>query len=216
MNLEDFLVGRKVLAKTHSKINGDIEVIREFAWGTYIQVGGLTQSGGVLESVWSASLKYIAGKPDYHPRNLLVIGLGGGTLPKLAKGFWPKIEITGVDIDPIMIDLGKKYLNLDKYKVNTIIADGQDYIQKMIKTKKKFDLICIDTYVGSSYPKKFESQEFINSTKKIVSKKGYIIFNRLYYGEKKENANRFEKMLLKNFSQVVRIYPKANVMFVCK
>jgi spermidine synthase len=215
MNLEDFLAGRKVLTTTHSKVNGKIEVINEFAWGTYIQVGGLTQSGGVVEKVWSASIKYIVGKPEFSPKNLLVIGLAGGSIPKLAKKYWPKIKITGVDIDPVMIELGQKYLSLDKYGVKAIVGDGEKVVQKEVRNKNKFDLICIDTYVGSSYPKKFESQKFINNLKKIVSPKGYIIFNRLYYGEKKEIANKFEKLLVKNFSQVVRIYPQANVMFVC-
>ena len=54
-----FNLGTKVLAKYESPINGKVEVIKSIAWGTYVQVGGLTQSGGVVYDVWKTTLKKI-------------------------------------------------------------------------------------------------------------------------------------------------------------
>ena len=47
----DFLIGTKVLEERHSKFNGDIKVVRRLGFGTYIQVEGVTQSGGVVYEV---------------------------------------------------------------------------------------------------------------------------------------------------------------------
>ena len=45
---KDLFSGPKVLEKKKSKINGEIKVVKTLGLGTYIQVNGLTQSGGVV------------------------------------------------------------------------------------------------------------------------------------------------------------------------
>ena len=48
--------------------------------GIYIQANGLTQSGGIVESIWKSTLRQIKAKDI---NSILILGLGGGTLAKL-------------------------------------------------------------------------------------------------------------------------------------
>ena len=73
----------------------------------------------------------------------------------------------------------------------------------------------MDTYVGDEFPRKFESEEFLKLVKKLLSQRGIVIFNRLYYGEKRKEAVKMLKKLEKVFPGVEAVYPEANVMFVC-
>mgnify|MGYP001601230053 FL=1 len=197
------MLGTKVLEERESKNNGHLKVVKTFGMGTYIQAGGLTQSGGIVESIWKSTLKQIRNKNE-EIRDILILGLGGGTLAKLLRKKYPNAKITGIEIDPIMIELGKKYLDLDKYNIDIKIQDAFKFLEK---NTKKYDLIIVDTYLGD----------------KVVEIAGFnpavartIIFNRLYYGDKRPDTVRFGNNLEKIFKKVTWFYPEANLMFICR
>ena len=210
----DFLAGTKILAEVTSPINGEIKVVKTLAFGTYIQVEGLTQSGGVMYSVWNTVLKKVKKETDI-VGNALILGLGGGDAARLINKYWPEAKITGIEIDPEMVKLGQKYLGLDKSEVSIKIQDARNFVKSQVKAKKKYDLILIDVYVGYEVPKKFTEKEFIKQVLKLTNKDGLAIFNRLYFGDKRKLAEIFHRELIKVFKKVRPIYPEANVMYLC-
>ena len=197
------MLGTKILEERKSRYNGNVKVLRSLGFGTYIQVNNLTQSGGVVESIWRETLKNLKTKKL---KNCLILGLGGGTVAKLIRKYWPESEITGVEIDPMMIELGKKYLGLNNTKV--IIQDAYEFIKK---NKEKYDLVIVDLYIGDEFPEKFEKEEFLNK----LTKNELVIFNRLYFAEKRKEAVKFGNKLEKIFPKVDWFYPQANLMFFC-
>jgi spermidine synthase len=208
----EFPFGTKVLEEVKSSINGKISVIRSLGFGTYIQVEGLTQSGGIVRDVWRTALKKVK-KQFPSVKSCLILGLGGGSAAGLVKKYWPEAKITGVDIDPTMVSLGEKYLKLEGVDVE--IADAYDFAEKAAKKRDKYDLVLIDTYVGDKYPEKFESQEFILLVNRLLAKRAIAIFNRLYYDEKRPQAVKFGAKLEKVFPSVECLYPQANLMLIC-
>lgn len=80
------------------------------------------------------------------PRNVLIIGAGGGNDVAAAVRVGESLHneeltIDAVEIDPTIIEIGKKYHNEDPYSqrnVNAIVDDGRAFMQK---TAKKYDLI---------------------------------------------------------------------------
>lgn len=201
------MFGIKVLEERHSKYNKDIKVIKSLGFGTYIQVNGLTQSGGVVESIWKSTLKKINNKDI---KNCLILGLGGGTVANLIRKKYPNIKIVGVEIDPLMVELGNIYLGLKKSKVDIKIQDAFKL------TKGIFDLIIVDIYCGNKFPKKFESEKFLSNIKNNLSNYGLVIFNRLFFKNNKKEVLVFEKKLKENFRKVDYFYPQANLMFICR
>ena len=214
----DFLTGSWTVDEVESKVSGKITVIKSFAFGTYLSAGNLTQSGGVVYDVWRSTLKKVKGKRQ-EIKDCLILGLGGGSAAKLVRKFWTEAKITGVDLDPVMIDLGKKYLGLDKLGVDIKIGDAVDFVKKShiqnSKSKLKYDLILVDLYVGDEFPEKFETEVFLKLILKPLTDGGIVVFNRLYYGEKRAEAMRFLKTLEKVYKKVDVVYPEANIMFVC-
>lgn len=204
------MFGTKILEERSSKFNKNIRVVRSLGFGNYIQVNGLTQSGGVVEQIWKSTLKKIDNISKAWPNknlvnNILVLGLGGGTLAKLLRKKYPNAKITGVEIDEVMIELGKKYLDLGKYNVDIKIEDAKTF------QLKKYDLVIVDMYTGDNFPKEFESELFL----KKLSKFPIVIINRLYYGDKRPDTVRFGNKLEKVFKNVFWHYPVANLMFIC-
>jgi spermidine synthase len=202
------MLGTKVLEERKSKFNGNLRVVKSFGLGTYIQANGLTQSGGIVETFWKQTLKKVKSKNE-EVKNCLILGLGGGTVAKLIRKSWPEAKITGVDIDPVIVELGEKYLGLNRKEIKIEIGDAL-LVSKRLKNKK-FDLVVVDLYNGDEFPKKFEDEKFLRS----LTKNKLVIFNRLYYKEKKIKALEFGKKLQKFFGKVEYFYPISNLMFVC-
>lgn len=201
------MIGTRILEERKSNFNGNLRVVKSFGLGTYIQANGLTQSGGVVESIWKSTLKRIAYREKRIVKNCLILGLGGGTVAKLIRKLWPDVKITGVEIDPVMVELGKKYLELDKSDVDIKIADASN----SALYAKRYDLVVVDLYQGDKFPKKFEDENFLEK----LTRNKLVIFNRLYYGDKRPEAVKFGLKLQKIFKKVEYYYPEANLMLLC-
>ena len=200
------MLGTTILEERESKYNGHLRVLKTWGMRTYIQSDGLTQSGGIVENIWRSTLRQIRNS-NIEIRDILILGLGGGTLAKLLRKKYPNAKMTGVEIDSIIIELGKKYLDLDKYDVDIKIADVNNYSLN----PNLYSLVIVDMYSGDNFPKEFESEEFL----KKLSKFPIVIINRLYYGDKRPDTVRFGNKLEKIFKKVKWHYPEANLMFLC-
>lgn len=205
-------LNNKILKTINSPINGKIEVVKSLAFGTYISIGGLTQSGGIVYEIWKKTLKRIKRK-DIFLNRCLILGLGGGSISKIVNKYWPNSKTTGVEIDKLMVKLGKEYLDLKSVEIK--IEDAYKFCMREVKSKKQYDLIIVDLYIGDEFPEKFENIEFVKTIKKLLSENGVVIFNRLYYDRKRKEALSFAKMLQENFKNVEYFYPEPNLMLIC-
>jgi hypothetical protein len=84
MSIFSNLLGIKVLEERESKFNGHLKVSRSLGFGIYIQAEELTQSGGIVETIWKQTIRKIKSQKS-KVRNCLILGLGGGTVAKLGQ-----------------------------------------------------------------------------------------------------------------------------------
>ena len=196
---------QQLLEEIDSQFNGPIQVV-EFFKQRKIIAGGLIQSGGILTNIWNKGLKKIKSK-KLKIQNVLILGLGGGTAARLIVEKWPKVKITGIEIDPVMIKLGRKYFGLDKISQLKIIqAEASEWLLKC--QLKKFDLILVDLYQGEKICSKIEEKFFLDNLRKKLADKGIVIFNCLFYAQHQQAAKNFIKKLEEFFNKIelVRIW----------
>ena len=208
------MLGTTILEERKSKFNGNIRVLETWGMGTYIQAEGLTQSGGIVEEIWKSTLKKISHQP-LTINNCLILGFGGGTVAKLIRKQWPNAKIAGVDIDPVIVELGKKYLGLDETEVIIKITDAANLPNFPNHPNQKYDLVIVDLYNGDKFPAKFATENYIHLVRSLLARSGVVIFNRLRYKNKKEEAENFGRKLQKHFKKVEYYYPPANLMLIC-
>ena len=199
----------KLVSAYKSNFNGLIKVYTQF--NKYIiTIDNLTQSGGLLIPIWRKGLKIAATQYKLSPTRSLILGLGGGTSAILINKLWPKTKILGIEIDPIMVKLAKKYFNLDSIKNLSIkITDAKTF------NKGKYDLILVDTYQGKTYPDFAKSQSFFMHLKDMISPKGLIIFNRLNWGNNLQDINAQIKNLQKVFPKTKSHKILSNTLVYC-
>jgi len=177
----------------HSDHNGEIRLERFFNQ-FQLTVDGLLESGVVMVRVWRDSLARLLPK-NFKPKNILMLGVAGGSAVKWLSQKWPKAQITGVEIDPVMIDIGKKYFELDKIpNFKLVNADAIKYIKN---SQSRWDLILADCYKGYAVPAAFNDIKFL---KKCVSLTDNFLINRLYWSEHIAPTDEFERKIRKHFS----------------
>lgn len=202
----------QILEEMESSFNGRIQIVKTLE-GTRLMAGGISQSGWLVEKVWNTALGRIK-KDRPEIKRVVVLGLGGGSAAKLINKYWPTAAITGVDIDPIMVELGKKYLGLRGVNnLKTIIEDAEGWIDK-IKGRKLFDLVLVDIYKGARVPERFTTSGFIKKVSGILEHGGIGAFNHLYSSIEKEDGDALGRRLREIFPVLTTVKPEANIIFI--
>jgi spermidine synthase len=192
-----------VIFETTSPVNGKIQVVEDL-FEKRLVVGGLTQSGGQVERLWKKALSATSFQLSVINR-VLILGLGAGTLAKLVSQKWPRAKITGIEIDPKIIKLGKKYFALDKIpNLQITISDAAEFVSSCTLTPKPYTLVFLDLYISDQFPSQCETEKFLKNLTNLLAPGGLVAFNRLFYKEHKEKAEVFLNKLRGIFETVRR------------
>ncbi|KAM6165623.1 eEF1A lysine and N-terminal methyltransferase isoform 3-T3 [Erethizon dorsatum] len=120
------------------------------------------------------------------PLALLVVGLGGGSLPLFVHDHFPKSRVDAVEIDPCMLEVATQWFGFfqsDRMRVH--IADGLDYVTSLAggEARTHYDVIMFDvdskdpTLGMSCPPPAFVEQLFLQKVKSILTDEGVFILN---------------------------------------
>ncbi|MFC1495161.1 spermidine synthase [Thermodesulfobacteriota bacterium] len=116
------------------------------------------------------------------PDSILIIGLGGGAIPRAFNRYFPETKIDVVDIDPDVLDVAEKYFLFKAGKnINTHISDGRIFVEDIINRNLpvKYDMIILDAFDSSSIPGHLLSKEFLELIAQIMNPEGVIAANVL-------------------------------------
>ncbi|HLG70766.1 MAG TPA: fused MFS/spermidine synthase, partial [Chloroflexota bacterium] len=84
------------------------------------------------------------------------------------------IPIDGVEIDPKIIDVGRRYFDMSEPNLNAIAQDGRYYITT---TNKKYDIIGIDAYRQPYIPFHLTTKQFFQEVRDHLSPNGVAVIN---------------------------------------
>ncbi|MEA2598948.1 MAG: hypothetical protein QOF01_5417, partial [Thermomicrobiales bacterium] len=107
-------------------------------------------------------------------KDALFIGLAGGTAARQLAAAYDGVEIDGVEIDPEVARLGKKYFALDRPDVNVVIDDGRYFLRR---TDAQYDLIGIDAYRQPYIPFQLTTKEFFQEVADRLRPGGVAVVN---------------------------------------
>jgi spermidine synthase len=114
------------------------------------------------------------GAPSNPLDRALIIGLAGGTAARQLSIAYPGITIDGVEIDPVVADIGKKYFAMDMPNLNVVIEDGRYFLKR---TDQTYDLIAVDAYRQPYIPFQLTTKEFFQEVDDHLPPHGVAIVN---------------------------------------
>lgn len=147
-------------------------------------------------------------KPE--PKSVLIIGLGGGTIPRALHELVPQARIDVVEIDPAVVKVARRYFDLgDNNAMNVIEADGRVQVKRALREQKSYDLIMLDAFDHEYIPEHLLTQEFLKEVKALLAPGGVLAANtfsssRLYDHESTTYASVFPEFFnLKKENRVI-------------
>ena len=115
-------------------------------------------------------------KPD--PQAVLIIGLGGGTIPRALREVLPQARIDVVEIDPAVVKVARRYFDLgDSKSLNVIEADGRVQVKRAVREQQRYDLIMLDAFDHEYIPEHLLTREFLTEVKSLLAPGGVLAAN---------------------------------------
>jgi spermidine synthase len=109
------------------------------------------------------------------PRDVLLIGLAGGTVARQLTAAYGPIPITGIEIDPEINAVAREYFALDELEnVDIVVADGRYALRT---STAAFDLIGVDAYRQPYIPFQLTSREFFQEVSAHLRPGGVAVVN---------------------------------------
>lgn len=151
-------------------------------------------------------------------KNVLILGFGAGDVADmLLKKYRFNCSIIGVEKDPVVIKLTKKYFNIQQFNTITLLNRGAfDFVQSC---EQQFDLIVIDVFVDAKVPKIIDQESFLCHIKRLKANSGIIFFNRPFNDEvsRKQTlaiAERMNQVIGKTSVNKIKSYGFENCVLV--
>ncbi len=108
-------------------------------------------------------------------RRVLVIGNAGGTTARALAAEYPGVSVDGVELDPAITDLARRYMGMDAIpRLRVITGDGRAYLDT---TGARYDLIVVDAYRQTYIPFYLATREFFQLVREHLDPGGAVALN---------------------------------------
>jgi spermidine synthase len=146
-------------------------------------------SYGSLQRILRYGLRNIGYDKILNMEHILLLGVAGGSVIKtLVDEIEYKGKVTGVEIDPDIIQIANEYFNLNQIKQLEIVID--DAFEFVLKTKETYDLIIIDIFEDINMPNFLFERFFSERVCFLLKNHGFVLFNTMILDEAHNVRNR--------------------------
>ncbi len=133
-------------------------------------------------------------------KSVLFLGAAGGTALRQLVGVYPDLEVTGVELDPAVIAVAKRYFGLAGLPRLRLVADDARW--HLSRSTRRYDMIAIDLYVTGHIPFFTTTREFFELVRQRLEPDGLLMMNIL--------AQSHAEQLVGPFVRTVRaVFPSA-------
>ena len=159
-------------------------------------------------------------QPD--PERILIIGLGGGTLPNALRDILPGAVIDTVEIDEAVVRVAKQFFGFAEDKQNRVyVQDARVFGKRAALRGEQYGLIILDAFDGEYIPEHLMTAEFLSEMRGLLSNDGVLVANtfassKLYDYESATYAEAFGEFLnfrLPTSGNRVILVPQARLDF---
>lgn len=164
--------------------DGQFEVI----WEAGTRQLRLNEGQGI-HSIWHPERRYYGGTWDMflaapfftnrpQPRSLCVIGLAAGTITtQFADVYGNAILMDGIEIDPAIVEVGRRYFGMTQPNLRVMIEDGRFGLKRLGLQGAKYDLIAADAYRVPYVPWHMTTVEFFEEVRALLTEDGAVAIN---------------------------------------
>ena len=109
------------------------------------------------------------------PKDVAILGLAGGTAARqYTAAFGSGVDITGVEIDPEILNVAKKYFHLDEPNVHPVVDDARYWLDTHAG---QYDVVMVDAYRQPYIPFHLTTREFFSEVRGHLRPGGVAVVN---------------------------------------
>jgi len=115
--------------------------------------------------------------PRSQPRlvnSMCLIGLAGGTTARQYSEVFGALPIDGVEIDPAIVDVGRRFFGLDLPNLRVIVQDGRYYLAH---SDRHYNIVIVDAYRPPYIPFQLTTVEFFRLVRDHLTADGVVAIN---------------------------------------
>jgi spermidine synthase len=146
------------------------------------------------------------------PREIALIGLGGGSIAKWCYRHHAKTKISVIEINPHVIAVRDEFrIPQDDQRFRILCEDGAKFVAK---TATRFDVLLVDCFTEKYPPRELCSQEFYDNCHKALAEVGLMVVNLCV-----KNHRRILSRIRKSFGGQILLSTDNDgntVVFACK
>ena len=108
-------------------------------------------------------------------RRIMIVGLGGGTMPMFLRHYYPYAAIDVVDIDPDVVSVAKQFFGFrEDGNLHAHVGDGRKFVESV---REPYDVVFLDAFGTRNVPPHLTTVEFLRAVKRSVKPTGVVIGN---------------------------------------
>ena len=112
------------------------------------------------------------------PRRVLVVGLGGGVLPRAVRRLYPDADIDSVELDPAVAAVARSHFGFaPDARSRVFIDDGRVFVRKQRRAGARYDVVLVDAFEKDYIPEHMLSREFLAELKGVLAPHGVVAAN---------------------------------------
>lgn len=140
--------------------------------------------GHAIHSIYDPNSVLTGGPWDYvllgptmsgiEPQRALIVGLAGGTSARSLLDTYPGLHIDGVEIDPEVLSVARRWFALPTAGVTAYALDGRYFLERMDAV---YDLVVLDAYRQPYIPFHLATKEFFETVDEHLTADGVVVVN---------------------------------------
>lgn len=167
---------------THTSAADEAVDVSELDGVRALHLGSSTiQSAMRIRDPFALELAYTRGMMCFllfhdHVKEMLTIGLGGGSIPKYVHAYCPNIVSKVIEINPRIIQVARNQFSVPENDAQLEIIEG-DGLQYLAEHEDATDVLMIDAFDSNGIPPNFCSQDFFDQCARTLRDDGILAIN---------------------------------------
>lgn len=141
----------------------------------------------------------LALRPD--ATRVLLVGLGGGTVPKRFHEDYGRLRVEVVELDPVVVATARQYFAVpaEDARMRIVAEDGRLFISR---SPERYDVVLLDAFLIDTIPFHLATREFFETVKSRLRPSGVLASNVI--GALAGPRSAFFRAVYKTFAAVFR------------